>query len=358
MLYDQAMLLSIYADLYSITKNSYYKRVAEEIIEFIFSHLRNLNGVFYASEDADSFVEEDVKEEGGLYTWTAREIKSHLDSTAYEIFCFRYAVYEFGNVPAAENEAGHLKGKNILYKANSTEETAAKFKLSTAETQKILNSSIAVLRARRDKRSRPEVDKKIVASWNGLTISSLAKASRAFSESKYLNIALTAARYIRTHMYNEHTSQLNRILDASEIPTCAEDYAFIIDACLELYASTFDDSWVQWAATLQNEMDGLFWDVNSGGYFGSAKGETGIIIRIKDGMDKADPTASSIAVHNLMRLEALISSCDEKKVCQFLSYSDRIQKILAENFTSLSQLPKNLPNMMAGMTKFVVGVKE
>lgn len=62
-----------------------------------------------------------------------------------------------------------------------------------------------------------------------------------------------------------------------------DDYAFLIRGLLDLYESSLDADWLQWAETLQEQQDKLFWDEKGFGYFTSSKDDTSILIRGKEG---------------------------------------------------------------------------
>ena len=95
MLYDNAQLVSLYADAYLITKNELYKDVIEETLEFTKRELTAPNGVFYSSLDADSYTEEGKLEEGAFYVWEKETLKT-LINTDYEIFSDYYNINNYG----------------------------------------------------------------------------------------------------------------------------------------------------------------------------------------------------------------------------------------------------------------------
>ncbi|KAJ3346561.1 hypothetical protein HDU83_002881 [Entophlyctis luteolus] len=374
MLYDQAQLLSAFTDCFLLTKKDIYAKAANDIILYVKDRLLHPGGVFYAAEDADSYVSQEPAE-GSFYVWTAAEIESAVGNGSGPILCFHFGISSEGNVCACEDESGHLAGKNVLIKQHGISETAQRFGTTEDEIDAALRKGLAALQEYRDtRRQRPHRDEKVLAGWNGQMISGLAKASRAFADPELLQLALGAAAFVRSHMYEEQTGRLHRILGAPEIPTTADDYAFFVDALIELYESTFDDSWLKLAVDLQSKMDRTYWDDESGGYFGAAKDEPGILVRFKEGTsgargaqqcacrrftdtDKAEATASSMAAHNLMRFDALLGSPLKKNPSK-LSFGERCRKIFSASYLNLSQLPRNAPYMMGQMIHSIKGMKK
>jgi putative transcription antitermination factor YqgF len=69
MLYDNALLIEVLSDLYSITQENRYKRAIHKTIEFCKRELLSPEGLFYAALDADS-----EGEEGKYYVFSKKEI--------------------------------------------------------------------------------------------------------------------------------------------------------------------------------------------------------------------------------------------------------------------------------------------
>ena len=127
MLYDNAQLISLYAKAFQQTQNSFYKAVVEKTIAFVERELRNSNGGFYASIDADS-----EHEEGKFYVFTKQEIESVLDEKNCEILLKFYHITEKGNWE---------EGKNILHYTVDISEFAKENGLTTVEFETILQKA-------------------------------------------------------------------------------------------------------------------------------------------------------------------------------------------------------------------------
>ena len=236
-----------------------------------------------------------------------------------EFFCAHFDVREGGNVPAELDPHGDLRGRNILRQRQPLAETARKFGLDSEAAEKRLQACLAPLRDARSRRPRPSLDDKIITAWNGLMISALAKAHQVLEVGGrsgerqpvvYLDAATRTAEFLRRELYDEATAALYRSFRGgrSGIPGFAEDYACLIQGLLDLYEASFEIRWLQWAERLQARMDELFWDTDGGGYFSSRADAAGIIVRLKEDYDGAEPAPASVAVSNLLRLDAMIGA--------------------------------------------------
>jgi uncharacterized protein YyaL (SSP411 family) len=109
---------------------------------------------------------------------------------------------------------------------------------------------------------------------------------------------------------------------------------------LDLYESTFDIRWIQWAVKLQERQDALFWDAENGGYFATEEGSKDILLRMKDDYDGAEPSANSIAVMNLLRLNHMLGNAQSM---------EKAQSALAHFSTNLSNRPSGMPQMLVAL---------
>jgi uncharacterized protein YyaL (SSP411 family) len=249
-----------------------------------------------------------VKSEGAFYVWTAAELRAVLGER-YRFFAAHFGVEEDGNVAAALDPQGEFRGKNILAQRRSLAETAKQLGLAPEAANDALLAAIADVRDARSRRPRPHLDDKILTAPNGLMISALAKAHQVLAagpdgENTFLAAATRAAEFVQRELYDEQRGVLFRAWRegrgaAEGFP---EDYAFLIQALLDLYEAGFDVRWLQWADGLQAKMDELFWDAERGGYFNSSANDASLVLRLKEDYDGAEPAPSSVAALNLLRL--------------------------------------------------------
>ena len=372
MLYDQAQLASAFLDAFQITGDAEFAATARDILDYVRRDMTSPEGGFYSAEDADSPVPVaavyDRREsqlgahraplqksaEGAFYVWTKEEIDDALGEDA-PIFSFHYGVEENGNAPAGADPHGEFVGKNILIGRHSIAETArfrstgvppvGPTRVSSVDgsgeeaVRALLAQSRQKLFSIRDKRPRPHLDDKIIAAWNGLMISAFARAAQVLNDASYLETATRAGNFIRANLYDESRKILFRSYreGRGEVEGFADDYAFVIQGLLDLYEASFETRWLTFALELQRQMDALFWDNESGGYFTVTGRDTNILLRLKEDNDSAEPAASSVAALNLARLAAI------RNDAELLA---RAKKTVNAFARQLAHFPSALPQML------------
>src|SRR5437773_10003106 len=247
MLYDQAQLAIAYLDAFQITKDKQYESVARDILNYVAHDMTSKEGGFFSAEDADSPVVgiddpgHKKTAEGAFYVWTKKEIDDALGDSA-EVFDFHYGVQAHGNAPEGSDPHDEFRGKNILIERHTIAETARHFKKSEAEIAKVLAQSRQKLFVIRAQRPRPHLDDKIIAAWNGLMISAFARAAQVLDDPHYLEIAMRAARFLRTNLYDEKSKLLYRNYRGSRsgVEGFADDYAIVVQGLLDLYEASFN----------------------------------------------------------------------------------------------------------------------
>jgi len=324
MLYDQAMLSKTYLEAYQVTGKEQYSRIAREIFDYVLRDMTDQLGGFYSAEDADSFPPEefinmtpdprqsDKKKEGAFYLWREKEIIEHLGKNNAEVFNYHFGVKTNGN--ARSDPRGEFKGKNILYVANSLEETAQYFNKPVQEIEKIIKESREKLFLVRDLRIRSHLDDKVLVDWNGLMISSLAFGSRVLNDTRYSQAAQQSADFILQHLIRQDGRLLHRYRDKdADILGTIEDYAFFIHGLIDLYQATFREKYLMEAHRLTNEMIRLFWDEKNKGFYFTAIDAEKLLVRDKEIYDGARPSGNSVAALDLIRLARLTMENDWEK---------------------------------------------
>jgi uncharacterized protein YyaL (SSP411 family) len=352
MLYDQAQLVLAFVDASQVTGDREYADVADDTLSYVLRDLTDPAGGFYSAEDADSIPPEHAGEpgahrlEGAFYIWGDGEIGALLGGDA-DVFRLRYGIRPDGNAPA--DPQGEFTGKNLLYTAAPLEEVAARTGRSIADVAASLTASRERLRLARGNRPRPRLDDKVLAAWNGLMIAAFARAARVLPDgSGYGDAAARAAEFVWRTLWDPATRTLQRRYRNGEAAVAgyAEDYAYMAFGLLELFQTTGDARWLEWALTLHRRLDELFWDSVDGGWFSTTGADPSVLLRLKEQYDGAEPAASSVAVQNLLRLSSLTG--DGEAVA-------RVER----TFGLFSpQMGRAVPLMMAGLSSYHAGTQQ
>lgn len=304
MLYDQALVSSIYLDGYLVSRNPRYAAVAADIFAYVLSDLRSPEGGFYSSRDADS-----DGLEGKFYIWTVGEIISVLGEDEGRLCCKYFDVTETGNW---FERTGHAPPgpKNILHIAKPPEAFTKLHGLDVNDLNAKVRSWREKMYAARAKRTPPGLDDKILTDWNGLMIASLAKGSRALNEPKYAEAAAKAAEFVLNNLRKESRLLRTYRKGQARLPGNLADYAFFIEGLLNLYEATFDQKWLDEAVRLADASIQYFHDEGGGGFFFTASDAEKLIVRSKHPQDAAIPSGNSVHAMNLLRLAVLFDRKD------------------------------------------------
>ena len=297
MLYDQGQLVVSYLEAFQLTGEQHFATIARETLDYVLRDMTSPEGAFFSAEDADSVIDPadpHEKGEGAFYIWTQLEIQAALGQPAADQVIKHFGVEQDGNVH--EDPHREFMGKNILF---VNQAASADFAASWPESR-------AILLALRAFRVRPHLDDKLLTAWNGLMISAFALAAQCLGENRYREAAETAVAFFRNRMFNAETNTLLRRFrdDDAAIPGFLDDYAFLANALVDLYETTFDVNHIQFAEQLATRLLQLFEDPNEGGFFASAEGDSSLLLRIKEDYDGAEPSGNSMAILALLRLSA------------------------------------------------------
>jgi uncharacterized protein YyaL (SSP411 family) len=330
MLYDNALLSRLYFEAYQATQKERCRRVGEGILGYVLREMKSPEGGFYSTQDADS-----EGQEGRFYVWTRDEIKKVLGKERGTSFCAYYGVAVEGNFE---------EGTSVLNIATTLENVSQLYGTPVEELGKLLDEGREKLYAEREKRVRPGRDEKILTSWNGLMISGFVDGFRVTGNERYLKGAEEAARFIlRVMKADGHLWRVFREGKA-RVKGYSEDYAFLVQALVDLYEATFETLWLREADELNRGMIRQFWDESQGGFFFTGKENESLIARSKNPYDNAIPSANSIAVSNLIRLGYLTGE---------ESLKQKAEQILRLFHSFLEQQPSGFAQMLSGLSFFL-----
>src|SRR5574338_335288 len=302
MLYDQAMMAMAYTETYLVTKNNFYKKTAEEILEYVLRDMTHPEGGFYSAEDADS-----EGEEGKFYLWDADEIRNILDKNESDFAIKIFNVEEAGNW--IDESKGIMPGTNILHLKKSYKELANELNLDINDFSIKMETIRKKLYNYRKKRIHPHKDDKILTDWNGLMISAFAKAAQAFDNKQFADAAINAYLFIEKKLMDDTGRLIHRYRDnEAGLAAHIDDYSFLINAMIDLYETTFDTKFLKRAILLNDILMKEFWDNENGGFYFVASSSEQLISKQKDVYDGAIPSGNSIALINLIKLSKYTSN--------------------------------------------------
>jgi uncharacterized protein YyaL (SSP411 family) len=331
MLYDNALLSQMYAELYQITKDEPYMEITRTTLDYVIREMTHPDGGFYSAQDADS-----EGEEGKFYLWKKKEIESVInDETVTDIFCEHYGVTQGGN----------FEGMNILNVRVPIPSIAKKYNKSPEEVAQILKHASAKLFAAREERVKPGRDEKILTSWNGLMISGFAKGYVISGDTKYLQAAKNAVEFIENKL-GANEGRLRRTFKdgQSKLNAYVEDYAFYVAGLLDLFAAHSKQEYLDRSITYTDFMLQHFWDENEGNLFFTSDDHEQLISRTKNFYDLAIPSGNSMSASNLLRLH---------HYTQNNSYLDRAVRIMKAGSRSAAENPFGFGQMLNSIYLYV-----
>jgi hypothetical protein len=282
MLYDNALLGQVYLETYQATGKSFYAQVAADSFDYVLREMTSPEGGFYSAQDADS-----EGEEGKFYLWQRAEILAVAGQAVGERFCQLYGVGK---------PAGAL-GDGFVLHLDAANRWQDRFDPEIVEARR-------ALLARRTQRPAPLTDDKIICSWNGLMIATMAMAARTLGDDRYAKAAKQAANCIRRRLWQDSDLRRRYRQGDGRFDADLTDYAFLIRGLLALYMLDFDPQRITWAIELQAKQDELFWH-DAIGYYESRSGQSDLLWRQVEFGDGAMLSGNGVAAENLAILQVL-----------------------------------------------------
>ncbi len=327
MLYDQALLARVYLHAWLVTGEPTYEQVVAETIGYVLRDLRHEAGGFFSAEDADS-----EGEEGRFYVWTPAQVRAALGDERGGAAMEWYGVTDDGN----------FEGKNIL---NRIAHRGALLRPPTIEEAR------AELFQVREGRVRPGLDDKVLTEWNGLMVATLAEAAAAMGRSDWLDAARRAGDFLWRELRRPDGRWLRSWQADASAKTLAfaADHAAMVDAFTRLAEATGEARWITAAIDTAEALLGLFWDDEGRGVFTTGHDAEQLIVRPKDLLDNATPSASSLTAVALLRLGAL-TGIDR--------YTARAEDILGMLGAVAAQHPTAFGHLLYAIELAAVGITE
>ncbi len=293
MLYDNAQLLSVYANAHKRTGSALYGHVVVNTVDWLRDEMLDTNGSFYSAMDADS-----EGEEGKYYTWGESELKDLLG-----------ADYDRVRIYFSLGESTLWEQRHILQFQFSDEEFARCYHIRQNDFIACWIKLRQILVDARNKRVKPGLDNKAITSWNAMTVIGLVDAFDAIGSSDYSGMALKAGEWLATEQMGSDGS-LRHTGGGRQIDGFSDDYAFTILAFVKLYEVTFDELWIDRANKLAAYSVANFYDQTSGMFFYTSKKNSDLISRKMQLVDDVIPSANSAMATALFRLGHLTGNED------------------------------------------------
>jgi uncharacterized protein len=261
MLYDNALLARAYLHGWQTAGEEPFKRVCCETLDWALREMRGPDGGFYSALDADS-----DGAEGKFYVWTLDELRALGAEEHFEPAPFEDDLY-------------------VLRARDADAPPEIKRKLLDVRSQRV----------------RPGLDDKQLTAWNALMISALADAGAVLERDDYLEAAIACANFVLT----ARRAPDGRLLRTESIPAFLDDHAFLLEALITLYESTFDARWYREAIAIADSLIERFEDSERGAFFTTGSDQEALIVRRKDLEDSPIPSGNSSAAFGLLRLALL-----------------------------------------------------
>jgi hypothetical protein len=329
MLYDNAQLAPLYLAAYQLSGDRFFADIARDTLGYVCREMRDPAGGFYSAQDADS-----EGAEGRFFLWDTAEVRQILGDEAADIVCRYWDI----------SEAGNFEGANILHVTLELEQLARMFHRNVDDIQQVLQDSRAKLFAARQQRVKPGLDDKVLTAWNGLMISAFAKAEEVFGDGRWRSVAVETVAFIECNLqrgnrllstYRDGVAKLNGYLD---------DYAFFVQALLDVFEMTQDRRYLDHAAVLADAMIAHFWDPQSAGFYFTSDDHETLIVRSKPAFDGSIPSGNSVAARDLLRLY---------HYCERPVYIERAEALLRLYAGPMREQPFAFANLLCAVDFFV-----
>ncbi|MCC6373017.1 MAG: thioredoxin domain-containing protein [Bacteroidia bacterium] len=285
MLYDNAQLISLYTEAYNLTKNELYKEIALGTLQFVKDEWYQPEGFFYSAYDADS-----DGEEGKYYVWNKEDLQDLLGAD-YGVFSKFYLI----------NDTGYWEqGNYILMRSENLAALQLELNLNREELQQTIERCKVILKQEVKSRIKPGLDDKTITSWNAMMCSACAQAYLAFGDEQFREMAIKSSSFIQTqltaadgrlwHTYKNGKSKVDGFL---------EDYAFTIEAFINVYLITQNEDWLHKANKLCALALTEFDNSESALLFYTGKRSQQLVARTSEISDNVVPASNSQMANNL-----------------------------------------------------------
>ena len=315
MLYDNGPLLALYAQSFAVTYSEQFKNVCEGTANWVMREMQSPNGGYYSTLDADS-----EGKEGKYYVWARNQIEDTLTAEEYAVFAPHFGI----------DRTPNFEGKYHLHTFKSAQELCETLSLTSTDFTDLLSNAKQKLFSLREQRIRPGRDEKILTSWNALMIRGMAIAGRILNQFEYIESAEQALHFLQQTMWKNQRLFATYKDGKAHLDAYLDDYAFLLDALLEMLQARWCTEDLNWACELADVLLEQFEDKSSGGFYFTASDHERLIQRPKTMSDEATPSGNGIAAFALARLGYLLGET------KYLEASERVLQFAGQ---AMSQSP-------------------
>ncbi len=323
MLYDNGLLLNLYALAYEATGDTHYREWIEMTAAWAIREMQSPDGGFFSSLDADS-----EGREGSFYVWNADEIKSVLNSEEFELAS---ALFRLDLEPNFEGRR-HLTvtGKEPVMGMDA---------FCSDKARSVRNKLLQA----RAKRTRPGCDDKVLTAWNALMVKGLHRAGRVLGDPELEKNALYSLGFIRERMWDG-----SRLLAVHRNGTSYQngyvnDYAYLLDALLEVRKGKTPPDYLDgMAVDVAKALITDFEDRERGGFFFTSHEHEKLLIRFRTAMDDVMPSGNSVAAAALASIGAEM---------QEQSFTKAASDCLDSFAGNMEDYPQGMAGMLMALSK-------
>lgn len=327
MLYDNALLIPVYAEAYRLTADDFFKKIAMETAQFVMNELKDETGAFYSTLDADS-----EGEEGKYYIWHYEELKKIIDPDWWNFFCEYYDISERGN----------FEGANILNIQRPLESLLKNYSYDVNTAKLEVERNRQLVFKERQKRVRPGLDDKILADWNGMMISALWQVYQISQKEEYRKAAEQAFSYIQNNMMDQDNTLYHFIKkDQDKILGYLDDYAYFVQALIDGFETTQNSQYLTLANKLIDYALKNLWDSKEGGFYFADKKVNTTILPLREHFDASTPAGNNIMCLNLLRLHIYTGTSS------YLTKAEQIFKLLKKEVENRAS---GLPSLLHALS--------
>ncbi len=291
MLYDNGLLLSVYVDGFVATGDALFQHVVQSTAEWTIRDMQSAEGGYFSSLDADS-----DGEEGKYYRWQRDDVREILSEEEYQVFAAHFGL----------DQPPNFEGQWHLHTFVSESGLCNRFVKSSADIAALLDSAKRKLLEARGDRVAPGRDEKVLTAWNALMIKGMARAGRCLQRSEFVGSAARAVGFIRAVLWRDGRLLATYKDDQARLSAYLDDYAFLLDALLELLQARWRLEDLVFATRLADALIEHFTDPRHGGFFFTADDHERLLHRPKPLADEATPAGNGIAAQALNRLGHLL----------------------------------------------------